>query len=118
MAALIKPGQWFKREFKRLKRKYRSLPADVAGLVAELHQRPRLGEPLGNNCYKIRLAITSKARGKSGGARVITHVLVAVQPEDPTTVYLLAIYDKSVLATLSREEIDVLVAELGETGPE
>ncbi len=112
MTPLIKPGKRFKREFKRLKRKYRSLPDDVAGLVTEIRLTPQLGEPLGNDCYKIRLAISSKGRGKSGGARVITHVLVARLAEDPTTVYLLAIYDKSEIASLSREEIDALVVQV------
>lgn len=35
-----------------------------------------MGTPLKNNCYKIRLAIASKHKGKSGGARVITYLHV------------------------------------------
>ena len=39
---------------------------------------------------EIYLEISSKGKGKSGGARVITYVYVA-----KTTIYLLTIYDKS-----------------------
>jgi hypothetical protein len=49
-----------------------------------------MGEPLGRDCYKIRMAITSKNKGKSGGARIITCVKVVNE-----TVFLISIYDKS-----------------------
>jgi len=52
------------------------------------------------NCYKIRFAIRSKNAGKSGGARVITHVKVIKQ-----TVYLLSMYNKSEQASISDKEI-------------
>lgn len=94
----------FIRDLKRLSKKYRSLKADMAGLVAELAENPIFGTPLGNDCYKIRLAITSKGRGKSGGARDISHVKVSGR-----TVYLLDIYDKSESASLSSKEIGALV---------
>lgn len=59
-----------------------------------------IGTPLGNECYKIRLAIRSKGQGKSGGARVITHVWVS-----ETTVFLLSIYDKSEAETISDKDL-------------
>ena len=80
----------FGRELKLLKKKYPSVVQDLAALVDELTETPRLGVSLGHNCYKIRLAIRSKGQGKSGGARVIT--CVALLDERLT---LLAIYDKS-----------------------
>ncbi|EON74683.1 hypothetical protein ADIS_4794 [Lunatimonas lonarensis] len=63
-----------------------------------------IGMPLGNSCYKIRLAITSKGKGKSGGARVITHFYVA-----DNTVFLLSIYDKSDQDTISDNQIKALL---------
>lgn len=81
---------FFERDVKALAKKYRSLKKDLAVLIEQLEQHPTTGTDLGNNCYKIRLAISSKGRGKSGGARIITYVLVSA-----TTVYLIAIYDKS-----------------------
>ena len=65
------------------------------------------------NCYKIRLAIKSKGKGKSGGARVITTVFV-----DEETVYLLDIYDKSEQSSISRAGLLTLLKDLGDTGSE
>ena len=62
----------FKREFKRLNKKHTSLPEDIANLGAILSNNPIIGTAIGQNCYKIRLNIASKRKGKSGGARVIT----------------------------------------------
>ena len=58
------------------------------------------GTPLGNNCYKIRLSITSKGKGKSGGARVITYVAVIKE-----TIVLISIYDKSEQSAITDVEI-------------
>lgn len=55
---------------------------------------------MANSCYKIRIAIKSKGKGKSGGARVITHVQVF-----ENNVFLLAIYDKSEQKDISDKEI-------------
>lgn len=90
----------FERESKNLYKKYRSLALEVVNLIGELKRNPLLGIPLGKNCYKIRLKISSKNSGKSGGARVITHVYV-----EGDTVTLLAIYDKSTQSTISDSEI-------------
>jgi len=65
-----------------------------------LKTAPAQGVPLGNNCFKIRLAIGSKGRGKSGGARVIT-CLQVVQ----TSVYLLTVYDKSQQDSITDKEL-------------
>ncbi len=58
----------FKKEAKKLVKKYPSLKAELANLFTELEENPTLGTPLGKEIYKIRLAITSKNKGKSGGA--------------------------------------------------
>lgn len=62
-------GKKFSRDVKRLAKKYASIASDVAGLLAELSQNPQIGTPLGHDCYKIRMAISSKKQGKSGGPR-------------------------------------------------
>ena len=104
MSYAVEALQPFKRDLKRLLKKYPSLLDDVETLGRQLAVDPHKGTPLGMNCYKIRLAISSKGRGKSGGARVITHVMVT-----RSTVYLLDIYDKSDTASLSKEELMWLV---------
>lgn len=99
----------FDRQLKRLAKKYPSLKAEFASLIDELEQNPKKGTSLGNNCFKIRLAIASKNRGKSGGARVITHFYV-----ENDTVFLLAIYDKSEYVDISDKELKELLAEIDE----
>ncbi len=99
----------FDRQLKRLAKKYPSLKAEFASLIDELEQNPKKGTSLGNNCFKIRLAIASKNRGKSGGARVITHFYV-----ENDTVFLLAIYDKSEHVDISDKELKELLAEIDE----
>ena len=86
----------FEKELKHLAKKFPSVKNDIADLVNDLQIDPMLGTPLGNDCYKIRIAIKSKGKGKSGGARLITHVQVTKE-----TIYLIAIYDKSETANIT-----------------
>ena len=72
----------------------------MANLVSNLMEEPRLGTSLGNDCYKIRMAITSKGKGKSGGARIITFVQII-----QTNVFLLSIFDKADAANISDKEL-------------
>jgi hypothetical protein len=64
---------------------------------------------LGNNCYKIRLAIKSKAKGKSGGTRVITFLRTKTE-----RIYLIDIYDKSEQTSITDKELQALIAYLSE----
>lgn len=91
----------FDRQAKRLAKKYPSLKNNLSELIESLSIKPEQGKALGNNFYKVRLAISSKGKGKSGGARVITYVKVIA-----TTVYLSAIYDKSIKSTISDIELE------------
>ena len=59
-----------------------------------------MGNALGNNCFEIRMAITSKGKGKSGGARIITYIVNAEKE-----ILLVSIYDKSEKETISNKEI-------------
>lgn len=94
----------FLKEAKKLGKKYRSLKEDLAVLIEELQQNPTSGTALADNCYKIRLAIKSKGKGKSGGARVITHLFI-----ENETIYLLSLYDKSEQNSISDKEIKDLL---------
>lgn len=60
----------FKKEARQLTKKYPSLKTKLVELFSELEKNLALGIPLDNNIYKIRLAIASKNKDKSGGARV------------------------------------------------
>lgn len=67
----VKTARSFEKELKRLGKRYVSIVDDYANLLEELYANPQLGTDLGGGLRKIRMAITSKGRGKSGGARVI-----------------------------------------------
>ena len=94
----------FDRQLKILVKKYPSLKNEIEDLIESLENNPIQGDPLANSCYKIRLAIASKGKGKRGGARIITHLQVIEE-----NVYLLAIYDKSYMDTIMDRDIRTLL---------
>ena len=94
----------FKKEAKKLVKKYPSLKTELIKLFSELEKNPTLGIPLGDNIYKIRLAIASKNKGKSGGARVLSFVKVT-----ETSVLLFSIYNKGDIDNLTENEIKELI---------
>ncbi len=96
MSFKVKTISVFERQAKRLMKKYPSLKKEIRELSVKLKEKADYGTPVGHNCYKIRLAIASKGKGKSGGARVITHVIFK-----NNIVYLLSVYDKSEIESLS-----------------
>lgn len=94
----------FKKEAKRLSKKYPSFKSELSELIDQLEVNPTLGTPLGNDIYKIRLAIASKNKGKSGGARVLTFVKIT-----QTTILLFSVYSKSEIDNLSDKSIKELI---------
>jgi mRNA-degrading endonuclease RelE of RelBE toxin-antitoxin system len=96
----------FKKEAKRLIKKYPSLKTELAVLFTELEENPTIGTPLGNDIYKIRLAIASKNKGKSGGARVLSFVKVS-----QTSVLLFSIYSKGEVDGLTDKQIKDLIKD-------
>ena len=66
----------FARELKQLAKRYPSMKDDYRNFIDALRKSPLMGEPLGKHLRKVRFSIASKARGKSGGARVITHTVL------------------------------------------
>ena len=91
----------FDKQVKRLVKKYPSLKLELVEIIKSLSEKPEQGIALGNNFYKIRLALSSKGKGKSGGARIITYVKVIA-----TTVYLSYVFDKSESANISSKELE------------
>ena len=106
MSFSVKTSGEFEKGLKILAKKYPSIGNDYAALLDDLEADPKSGDPIGKNCFNVRMAIISKNKGKSGGARVITHLLVRLEGE---TLYLLKIYDKSDLETISEKELENLL---------
>ncbi|WP_316772709.1 type II toxin-antitoxin system RelE/ParE family toxin [Pedobacter frigiditerrae] len=101
MSYSIEATAYFAKQLKRLAKKFPSLKKEYADLINSLKENPEQGNNIGNNCFKIRLAIASKQKGKSGGARLITHIQII-----ETKVYLLSIYDKSEQSDISDKDLD------------
>jgi hypothetical protein len=107
----------FRRAAKPLLKKHPSLTAELRVLTNSLLENPRLGTPLGRDVFKIRLAVKSKGKGKSGGMRVITYIVeLAVEidktEQDETTIFLLTIYDKAERENISEKEIAAIIAQI------
>ena len=111
MSYSVKTIPQFDKSIKKLAKKYPSLKNEFIRLVKNLEQNPKQGIPLGNHCYKIRIAIKSKGKGKSGGARVLTHIVI-----HDNIVYLLTIYDKSDKESLTDKELKELLENVNKGG--
>lgn len=103
----VKPARSFERDAKPLLKKYASLKQELTILGEELAENPTMGTPLGKDCYKIRIGIKSKRKGKSGGARIITYVIT-----EDEEIILLTIFDKQVKNDLEPNELDGLLKDL------
>lgn len=57
---------YFASRFKKFRKKFLSLDNEIEELESRLLINPQLGESLGANLFKIRLASKSKGTGKSG----------------------------------------------------
>jgi len=100
MSYNVIPTPDFKTLFKKLLKKYPSLKSDLNDLIEVLSENPETGISLGHGVYKIRMAISSKGKGKSAGARVITFIVT-----DDKEVYLVHIYDKSQLENITKQQV-------------
>src|SRR5882724_11549218 len=107
MSYKVYPTLRFQRFLKRLLKKYPSLKEELVGLIDEIEKKPQIGTSIGNSCYKIRLNVESKGKGKSGGLRAITYVYIF-----GSSVYLIAIYDKSEQPDISDKDLKNWISEI------
>ncbi len=107
MSYQIETTDYFEKSLKAIAKKQRSIKKDVAELSINIAENPRQGDLIGDNIYKIRLAITSKGSGKSGGARIITYII-----DEDEIVHLLDIYDKSEKDNISDNRIKTIIEEI------
>ncbi len=107
MSFNVKTIPRFEKDIKRLSKKYPSLKSEYVNLVNSLKERPLQGTALGNDCFKIRLAIASKGKGKSGGGRIITYLQIVNK-----IVFLLSIYDKSEQENIDPRDLISLLRQI------
>lgn len=105
------PTPDFEKSFKALAKRHRFLKQDILDFTESLQNNPFQGDELTPGIRKIRMAIASKGKGKSGGARVITYTVLTI--EEDGIVYLLDIYDKSDYSTVDVSILQKKIQELG-----
>lgn len=101
----------FERSAKKLSKRYSSFRDDFISFISELKENPFVGADLGHGLRKVRMAVLSKGKGKSGGVRIITYLID--KSENSITIELLDIYDKSEISTLSDSELKHLLKRCG-----
>lgn len=110
METLIKILPEFEHRARMMAKKYRSFAKDYKAFIESLKMNPIQGRSLGGGVYKIRIAIASKAKGKSGGARILTYCVKRVEPEK-IIVVLMSIYDKGDMDNVSDNYIKDILKE-------
>lgn len=100
----------FKKSLKALAKRHVSLKKDFQAFIKDLSENPLIGVEISPKVRKIRMAISSKGRGKSGGARIITYTTVI--DEESGIIYLIDIYDKSDFSTVDLNIIKSIVDDL------
>ena len=105
------PSDYFATELKKLAKRYRGFADDYEAFLNSLKENPLQGTEIAPNVRKIRMTITAKGRGKSGGARVIT--FNALVSEKEGTIALLLIYDKSDASNIKMNIVKEIIKDLG-----
>ncbi len=100
MSFSIKPVDGFKKDFKKLAKKYKKIEEDIRKVIFELKENPKAGVLIQHNCYKIRVANSSVPTGKSGGFRVIYYFI-----DEQNNLYLMNIYSKTQKESISENEL-------------
>lgn len=101
----------FARNLKQLAKRYPSMKDDYRDFLDALYKSPLMGQPLGKHLRKVRFPIASKSKGKSGGARVITHTVLV--KSDGADITLVTIYDKSDQINITDKELRQLMKRNG-----
>ena len=94
----------FDKKIKHYKKRYLSFEKDLLDLASRLKKNPDLGVKYLGLAKKIRLAIKSKNKGKSGGVRVVFIVLIK-----KSKLFFLDILDKSDSDAFSKDNEKKLV---------
>ena len=96
-------------EAKKLAKKYPHIKEDFLLLRDDLKIDPVTGNDfLGDDLYKVRMQITDKNKGQSGGARLIINVKIIEK-----MVYVISVYDKSKIENLLDNALDKLLKNAG-----
>lgn len=101
----------FAREAKRLAKKYPSFKNDYQCFLGSIKNNPLQRRRDCQEYTKIRMAIKSEGKGKSGGARIITFDVFA--EVENAHVFFLIIYDKEDASTVKPDVVKQIVRDMG-----
>ena len=110
MANRVKYTSVFEKHYKRYSKKFHSIASEISELEKLLIENPALGTDLGNGLFKIRLAVKSKNKGKSGGFRIITYLVT--ENDNNLDINFLIIYDKSEIEDFTKKELLEVVNQI------
>ena len=111
MNCSIITSSYFDVAAKKLAKKYPSFKEDLINFGKSLLENPKQGTELAPSIRKIRMAIKSKGKGKSGGARVITYSFITQEMDGK--IVLLLIYDKEDASTAKVNVLKEIIKEEG-----
>ena len=100
----------FIKKAKIYKKKHTSIVEELRELEVQLLKNPKQGNDLGAGIFKIRLAVKSKGKGKSGGYRIITYLVS--NNDDGYIVNMLTIYDKSEESSIDKKVLLQIIKSL------
>ena len=111
MSFEVQTTSYFDSEAKRLAKRHRSFVDDLSGFRDSIMKNPYQGTELSPGIRKVRMAIASKGRGQSGGARVITFTYLV--DEKDGVVVLLLLYDKADASNIKMNVVRKIIKDLG-----
>lgn len=98
----------FKRNLRTLAKKYRHIREDIEPIIVALQTGELPGDQvpgIGHTIFKVRASNRDRAKGKSGGYRVIYYLRTT------TDIILVTIYSKTEQSDISMEQIRHIVSE-------
>ncbi len=104
-------SSYFAKEAKRLSKKYSSFKHDLDKFKESLLENPLQGTELSPGIRKIRMAIESKHKGLSGGARIITYNILT--KEENGEIVLLLLYDKGDAESVKLSVVKEIIRDMG-----
>jgi mRNA-degrading endonuclease RelE of RelBE toxin-antitoxin system len=108
MSYEVRVVEEFKRDVKKLFKKYRSIKLDILELIGKLEKDYTIGIDLGSNLYKIRIK-NSDIGGKRGGYRVIYYTRLT-----NNRIYLLTIFSKTQKENINVKRLKPIIDEIKE----
>jgi mRNA-degrading endonuclease RelE of RelBE toxin-antitoxin system len=98
----------YKKELKKLNKRYRSIDRDIQPLIQQLESGETPGDRIVGNeypVYKVRVPNSDTRKGKSSGYRVIYYTIT------PEAILLTTIYSKSDRQNISNKEVEDIIGE-------